>query len=282
MAASFLSLLKKLKSKPTIFLSLDAIEARGMSFRGFSGLQAQVALKRILDNLDLILTAGMPVVINTVMNKDNRDTLQLMYDKLSKLPIKSWRIGFPKRTGFFKDSADEHELSWLEMAETSAQILEHHLRVNKPFHLQIEYLYRAELLKNMKPLDDSQFVCDYEGKRESCCIKPNGDVVSCAYCLDSIIGNIHTDSLANIWYSQEMNRVKNLRISDIDECRECALRPWCATGCRANAVFLGGHFDHSKDEYACQAVSFFMERIVPLLVSYGESMDPTLAHFIAK
>ncbi len=274
--------LKALRSRPTVFLSLDAIRPDGMAFRGFTGAQAESALKGILRNLELLMEAGIPVVVNTVMTKENEPTLDLMYDLLSRTPIKSWRIGFPKRAGFFRSDAEEHELSWEEMAQTSYGILERHLAGGKPFHLQIEYLYREELLENLRPLEASEFVCDYEGKRESCCIKPNGDVVSCAYCVDSVIGNIHRASLADVWYSGEMHRVKNLRIADIDECRDCAIRSLCATGCRANAAFLGGHFEHSKDEYACKAVTFFVQRIVPLLTRHGVAMDPSIAGLLAK
>jgi len=274
--------LKALRSCPTVFLSLDAIKPEGMAFRGFSGAPAESALQSILLNLNRLMEADIPVVVNTVMTKENGPTLHRMYDMLSRMPIKSWRIGFPKRAGFFRSDATAHELSWEEMASVSYGILERHLTAGKPFHLQIEYLYREELLENLRPLDAGEFVCDYEGKRESCCIKPNGDVVSCAYCVDSVIGNIHQASLAEIWYSTEMSRVKNLRIADIDECRDCAIRSLCATGCRANAAFLGGHFEHSKDEYACQAVTFFVQKVIPLLVRHGVAMDPSIAHLLAK
>ena len=76
------------------------------------------------------------------------------------------------------------------MAKSSFNLLKRHINNGRPFHLQMEYLYREELLENFEELTDQNYVCDYEGRRESCCIKPNGDVVACAYCTDFPIGNI--------------------------------------------------------------------------------------------
>ncbi|MBU1137093.1 SPASM domain-containing protein [Patescibacteria group bacterium] len=135
----------------------------------------------------------------------------------------------------------------------------------------IEYLFREELFerKSLHPLSDQDYVCDYEGRRSECCIKPNGDVVSCAYCSDLPVGNIKESSLWNIWYSSEMEKYKKIKIGDVNECKDCGIKSLCGTGCRANAFFLHSDFLNAKDDYACKAVEFFNQRVLPLLKEHN-------------
>jgi len=259
----------KLRSRPTIFVSLDAITAEGMSFRGLPKKAGALALEKILGNIKLLLSNGLPVVINTVMNKYNYRRLGQMYEVICPLKVSSWRIGFPKRTGNFKEKGDEFGLDWETMAAASFKLLRHHFRQGRPFHLQMEYLFREELFEDFQPLPDEAFVCDYERKRETCCIKPNGDVVSCAYCTDFPIGNIRQNELWDIWYSRAMQEIKEIRIKDVKDCQGCELQSYCATGCRINAYFLNGDFRNAKDDYACQAVRFFVDTVMPFLKREG-------------
>ncbi len=264
----------KTRSNPTVFVSLDSITVEGMRFRGLSQTNAKVALATILGNIQALVASGISVVINTVMNRLNIDTLPAMYNIVKSMGVKSWRIGYPKEMGYFKDvGAKEYGLSWVEMTNAAFSLLQHHFHEGRTFHLQIEYLYREELFGNLQALSDKDFVCDYEDKRETCCIKPNGDVVSCAYCSDFPVGNVRKNSLAEIWYSSAMQQVKEIRIGDVEGCKDCELRKYCATGCRANAYFLHGDFYNSRDDYACQAVRFFVEVARPFLQKNGIPLE---------
>lgn len=253
------------RSYPLLLVSLDAITPQGMVFRGFKDNSGEEVLKNILRNIELLVSAGIDVIVNTVVHRDNVSTLIEMYEHIKGLGISGWRIGFPKKAGFFRDVDPTTKLPFGAMLRACAVLLKHHLSTGKPFNLQIEYLYREELLDDLKELPDDAFVCDYEGHRESCCIKPNGDVVSCAYCNETPLGNIRQRHLKEIWHSSAMQKLKWLRIKDITECKDCALRHYCATGCRANAHFLHGDYAHSKDSDACQAVEFFTTEVLPLL-----------------
>ncbi len=261
--------LLSLKSKATAFVSLDAITAEGMAFRGFLPTEGQIVLDHVVRNIKALVDGGVPVVVNTVMANHNVDHLATMYALMSNLGVRSWRIGFPKQTGFFAENHERFGLEWQTMAEKSFAILKNHFSHGLPFHLQIEYLYRPELFENLEPLTPNDFVCDYEGRREGCCIKPNGDVVSCAYCTDFPMGSIRTASLESIWYSPGFQAIKNVRIQDVAECRGCRLIPLCATGCRVNAYFLHGDFANAKDDYACMAVAFFEKNVLPFLEQQG-------------
>src|SRR4030042_2096322 len=246
---------KALRGKPTFFVSVDSATGYGMNFRSMNQLQGDEAVKKIVKAMETLVKNGFDVVVNTVLNVCNIQDLEKMHEMMRKLKVRSWRIGYPKRTGNFANKDYQgFEVPSEKLLERCLEVLQYHFEKGKPFDLQIEYLYRRSLVENFHEVADDDYVCDYENRREGCCIKPNGDVVSCAYCCDQVLGNIKQQPLWDIWYSDKMRAIKDLRIKDIEECKDCELRNYCATGCRANACFLGGEFGKSKDLYACKAV----------------------------
>lgn len=266
----FIGMIKSLRSKFSLFISLDSIPGANVTFRGVKETKAWRTLERILTNIKLLLSGGVGVVINTVVNAENIGHLDEMYRVISQLGVECWRLGFPKSTPQFAGHADEFCVEWNSIAEHYFVLLQRHLENKMPFRLQIEYLFREELFKqDMQPLSVQDFVCDYEGRRSDCCVKPDGNIVSCAYYSDLPIGNIRESSMRDIWYSSQMNKIKMIRIDDVIECRGCELLGLCGTGCRANAHFLHGDFYNAKDDHACLAVAFFKERMLPLLRKHG-------------
>lgn len=263
--------IKSMRSKFGIFVSLDSISEQGMSFRGYSDKEAKGVIEIILQNIKKLVSEGFNVVINTVVNSVNINELQEMYSIIRELNVDSWRIGFPKPTPNFKKYLNKFGLEWDTIANECFILLERHFKNKMPFHMQVEYLFREELFKDgsLDLLSDDDYVCDYEGRRSECCIKPNGDVVSCAYCSDLPVGNIKRSSLSDIWSSSDMNKTKMIRIRDVVECRDCDIKSLCGTGCRANAFFLHSNFQNAKDDYACNAVKFFNEKMVPLLKKFN-------------
>jgi radical SAM protein with 4Fe4S-binding SPASM domain len=266
----FVEMIKARRSQFSLFISLDSIPNGNLSFRGISENDSRSVLNTIIENIKLLVSNGRSVVINTVVNTENIKHLSEMYELISDLGVDSWRIGFPKMTPEFKGHSETFNVEWNNIAESCLVLLKRHLKNSMPFHLQIEYLFREELFKQgLQMLSGENFVCDYEGRRSECCVKPNGDVVSCAYCSDLPVGNIRKSSIRDIWYSSEMEKIKRIRIADVIDCKKCNIRNLCGTGCRANAFFLHGDFNNSKDDYACLAVEFFKEKVVPLLKEYG-------------
>lgn len=259
--------ISQLRSNPTFFVSFDSIDTSGMIFRGFKKEKDSiVAIRKIIESIKILTSNGVRVVLNTVVNSGNIDNLMSMYKVVEGLGVSSWRLGFPKLTERFKGYSNDFQVEWLKIAERCLPILNHHLQNNRPFNLQIEYLFREALFDGSSlNLSDDDLVCDYEGRLTDCCVKPDGGVVSCAYCSDMPIGNIKQESLHEIWYSATMRNIKTIRIGDVSECKDCNLKVLCGTGCRANAYFLHGDFYNAKDDYACQAVQFFSDKILPLL-----------------
>ena len=66
-----------------------------------------------------------------------------------------------------------------------------------------------------------------------------------------------------------MRKFKEIKIEDVNECKDCDLRQYCATGCRINAFFINGDYYNAKDDYACKAVAFFVDKVMPYLKEQG-------------
>lgn len=253
------------RSKPTIFVSLDSITPEGMKFRGINNKQKK-SLKTILSNIKKLTNNGIRVAVNTTLNKYNIGNLADMYEIINTLGIISWRIGFPKKTGFFVENSDEFGMDFQEMLEKSLELIKYHHKREGALDLQVEYLYRKEFLRpdGLSLIDDETRTCDYEGRADSCCVKPDGSVSSCAY-VSIPLGNIRENSLSEIWNSSEMRKVKNLRVKDVSECKECELRKYCGAGCRMNAYFINKDYFNAKDNDSCKAVRFFVEKVKPYM-----------------
>jgi len=75
-------------------------------------------------------------------------------------------------------------------------------------------------------------------------IKTNGDVIPCNALRSCILGNLHLNSLVEIFESSyELNNLKNInakRVDSIDGCDTCKYAPVCDGGCRADVLHLTG------------------------------------------
>ncbi len=257
----------KLESKPWLFISLDGIDPIAMKLRGCYPKQCNQFFERIISNIKAVVEAEIPVMVNTVITKHNIDNLLPMYDFLKSIGIRGWRIALPNRTGAYLKNILRFEADREKVFNKYFKLTKYHLEridFRKSFKLQIQYCFRIEVFKDFKMLSLRDFVCDYEGKRESCCIKPNGDVLPCSLEFNLFIGNIRQRTLKSIWNSKLMQQAKNTRIGDIEGCRSCRWIGFCGTGCRANAVFLNG-CKLAPDDDACKSSEFFVKKISPLL-----------------
>jgi radical SAM protein with 4Fe4S-binding SPASM domain len=256
----------------SLFVSLDGMRPGTMKLRGFSSDKQKPVFERLVRNIRVTTNAGIPIMINTVVTRDNVDDLCQMYDWLRDIGVLGWRVALPKLAGAFRKHRRTFAISRDRVFKAYFKIIQRHLAAENPtsnrFRLQIEHFFRLEVFENLELLTPDAFVCDYEGKRQSCCIKPNGDVTPCPLYIDLAVGNVRQQSLESIWYSKTMREVKDIRVCDVEGCRPCSLSSLCATGCRANAIFLHGSKD-APDNDACAAVKFFIKRIMPLLEQRG-------------
>lgn len=264
-------MIASLRSRFPVLISLDSLPGGCYAFRGFERERAaRRVLNLIVRNVKRLVKAKIPVVINTMVNNENIEHLSDMYDALQAIGVNGWRLGFPKPTGQFRITEGAFGVSWVRIKQAYLALLRKHFEKKMPLELQIEYVFRKQLMELGIPhLKMSDFVCDYEERRAGCCVKPNGDVVSCPYCSELPMGNILTTPIRDIWYSTRMKRTKALRVRDVTACKGCDIIELCGTGCRANAFFLHGDFTKGKDDHACMAVEFFRSEVIPLFKEYS-------------
>jgi len=274
--------LHKCQGQFSLFVSLDGMRPESMKLRGFKSNRYKQIFERLIKNIQTTAEAGIPIMINTVVTKDNIVDLYQMYDWLKEMRVIGWRIALPKLVGAFRKHHSAFFLPRDEIFEVYLRIIKRYLAtensMNNNFRLQIEHFFRLEVFENLEFLPPTAFACDYDGKRQSCCIKPNGDVTPCPLYIDLPIGNIRKQSLESIWYSKTMRKIKDIRICDVKECQSCSLSSLCATGCRANAIFLHGSIE-ARDDDACAAVKFFVQKVAPVLKQKGISL-PELPEFV--
>ncbi|MDI6799033.1 MAG: radical SAM protein [Candidatus Aenigmarchaeota archaeon] len=264
--------LLKCQGQLSLFVSLDGMKPEAMKLRGFGPDQCEQVFNRLIGNIQNAVKAGIPIMINTVVTKDNVVNICQMYDWLKEMEVIGWRIALPKLAGSFTKHQSEFALPREKVFEEYLKIIKRHLETenwkNNNFRLQIEHFFRVEVFENLEILPPTAFVCDYEGKRQSCCIKPNGDVTPCPLYIDLVVGNLRKQSLESIWYSKTMQQIKDIRICDVKGCQFCHLSWLCATGCRANAIFLHDSRE-APDDDACAAVKFFIDQVAPMLRENG-------------
>ena len=109
---------------------------------------------------------------------------------------------------------------------------------NKKDHLWTLYEYETG---SFKIPQDSQERIIYGGCNCGNChltILPNGDVFACRRVLNSRVGNVFEDRLADIWICQ-MERYREY--SKFEKCSKCELLAWCR-GCPAVASGNSGNF----------------------------------------
>jgi radical SAM protein with 4Fe4S-binding SPASM domain len=139
-------------------------------------------------------------------------------------------------------------------------------KVIAPITIEIEQVFRTELvIKTMNAFQRDDRTCFYHKNR--CSLKANGDIVPCGYFDDVIAGNVR-QGLRRGWESRTMQRVKEIRVSDVDDCGSCALLQLCGTGCRAVAKHTNGSMK-AKDPYACFQAPFLSDVVSSLLRKYG-------------
>lgn len=261
-----------LKTTPTCFVSLDGLDPAVFEMRGYKINDRKKVLEIVLSNIDAAIKSKIPVMINTVIVRHNVKNLLRMYHYLKEIGVLGWRLALPNQVGAYIANISKLNASLKEVFKGYLNLIKYHLKIinrgGRKFHLQVQYCFRMEVFENFQPLLPTDFICDYEGKRESCCIKPNGDVLPCSLDFDFVMGNIRYQSLKEIWQSEKMQKIKNTKLCEIEGCQSCKYLAFCGTGCRANAFFISGS-RKDPDTNACAASRFFVEAIMPLLKNNG-------------
>ena len=105
-----------------------------------------------------------------------------------------------------------------------------------------------------------------------CYICSNGDVYPCTLFKsfeEFKAGNIKEDLLYNIWRSSEVfNKLRNLKIADIESCNGCECFNLCPGGCRAKAYMYSNDLLGPSDSLTCSISRKYRAKLVAGELNY--------------
>lgn len=248
--------------KTFFFVSLDGHTARINDF-----LRGAGNFGKTLSFIRKIKDSGFPVIVNTMVIKQNVGHLLEMCHFLEELGIDRWRLSVPREQG---ETIVHKELilpKWQDVFDSYEVLLKHALTKTLPMKMQIGSIFKSELLEEpiyylFRP---SSNCCEY--KRWSLVVKPNGNVTPCTAFENLVLGNIRQTSLRDIWKSDLTQAFKNLPISATD-CRDCTIKEYCGAGCRKIAWELHRNV-LAKDDNSCPLYEFADRLARPLLEAHG-------------
>lgn len=259
----------------TLAISLDGDTAESNDFiRGSGSFDKTITfLQRIAQARKG--GAKTKVVIDTMMHQRNFRHLQNMYQFLMDLDVDRWRVALPRDQGSFSANQgliaapvpsvlDEYEgfISWYIQSG----------RVMSNMAVQIESFFRSNMLegRELTVFSPEAKCCAY--KTQAMAIKPNGDVAACTAFTNLSVGNVSEASIADIWRSDQMQSIKDIKISSVQECVDCPYLYLCGTGCRRMALAADG-FLTAKDSSMCPIYKFFHTRIIPMMEGMGVKLN---------
>lgn len=179
-----------------------------------------------------------------------------------------WRVTAGRNVGNFKTNYATLKVPPKLLAEQYVALIhylvDHYQSQNRIMSMNVENFFTTKALKTgmMYIFDDSLPICDY--KYNSCSVNPKGEVQFCTSWQSRSYGNAFTSNIEKIWQSDEMRKMKELKIGSITQCLNCELLQYCGGGCRVECTSL-----EAKDDNACASFEVFNEYILPVLKSLG-------------
>lgn len=248
--------------KTFFFISLDGYTKEVHEF-----MRGSNTYDKTLDFIDKINQLGFPVIINTMVTKQNVNSLMEFCHFLEGKNINRWRLTVPREQGEAILHKDLIMPEWNDVFASYKQLLEYCLVKKSKMKVQIGSIFKSELLEEPEYYlyNDGNSCCEY--KRWSIVVKPNGNVTPCTAFDNLILGNIKKEKLSDIWYSDATQAVKNFPLK-LSDCKDCKIRQYCGGGCRKMAWELHGSF-FAKDDYSCPLYEFAAEVAQPILERHG-------------
>jgi radical SAM protein with 4Fe4S-binding SPASM domain len=235
-------------------------------------IRGHSSFKNTMKFLNEILNAQkngsqVKIVIDTTVHPMNFDKLKRMFLYLSKLGVQRWRVSLPRNQGAFRANSKKLEINLGKALAEYEKFIKWYLKkgINtSSLDIQIESFFRTALVtrKEISVFTPASCCCEY--KREALAVKPNGDIVACTAFTNLVIGDIKERMVKEIWNSPEMQKVKQIKVFEIEYCKDCKYLYLCGTGCRRMALADKGIIT-AKDESMCEIYAFFHNRIMSLL-----------------
>lgn len=210
------------------------------------------------------------LVIDTMIHPLNYGNLQDFFLFLSDLGVERWRVSLPRNQGSYTKNQTILMLDQETLFGEYERFIKWYLNTgkkNSQLDIQIESFFRTAWTQGKSPQFFTPASCCCEYKKDAMAIKPNGDVTACTTFTNLVLGNIKNNSIAELWYSHNMQCIKQIKVMSLPDCSGCEYLYLCGGGCRFMAFQENGILN-SKDITACNMYQFFHQRIMPLLRPY--------------
>ncbi len=244
-------------------LRLDSIQVSIDGSRAeIHNLSRPNSFDRAVRGLRLLKAHGFPITVRVTINRHNlhdlENTAHLLLEEIGLDSI-STNDAAPIGAGCHNEA--EVALSPAETAE-AMDILDR-LQARYPGRLQAQAGPQAKrgMYAEMEHARQTGELTDRWGMgRLSACgcvfaridILHDGGIIPCHMLNGLVIGNIQTDSLAEIWRThpvmQAMRERQNIPMSQVPGCENCSWNAWCNGSCPGLAYNLTGDFNRANPQ----------------------------------
>ena len=217
------------------------------------GIRKPGSFDTTLEKIATLNKAGIRSVVMTTVSATNIAEIPALVDLVVEHGVNVFAFARYCPTGPDKDTnvaSDEYrgllDTCWSKFG----QYKDSGTVFNLKDHLWTLYLHEKGLFTIPSGLDDGMIYDGCNCGINHLTISPTGDIYACRR-MDSIVGNVFTDRLADVFMSDKMDRYRNY--AGFEKCSKCELMRFCR-GCPAVSYGYTGN-SYSADPQCWKEVS---------------------------
>lgn len=196
-----------------------------------------------------LLSAGVPLQISCPVMKQNKNSFMdvVRWGRDQHVVVAVEPVLFPIYDGTRVNLTNRLALEEIgDVAE---------MRIRDGYGEMMREIAREKALQ--KADDPVCTVCSHK-----LCVSANGDVFPCVGWQNRVIGNLRNQTLKEIWEeSEEIKRLRDVRLSQFSRCVDCADRPYCTICMMANSNENPDRDILRVDDFHCQAAALTHELV---------------------
>ena len=259
-----LDLVNNHNSNTNFYISLDGRNAEQNDFiRGMGNFDKTINFIKNIIAFRKKNNSRYKVAINSLIYKKNYKNLVEWFKFANELGVDKWRFTAGRMVGNLEKNKDSIKISLKDCIDEYKNLI-HFVSEHPEYETEvnIENFFTTQALKTktMYIFDNDLKICDY--KQNAISVNPKGNVQFCTSWQSKLYGNVFDTNIADIWYSDELRKLKDMKIGQITACQDCKYLKYCGGGCRLECKDV-----YSKDENVCQNFELFDNEIVPILKS---------------
>jgi SynChlorMet cassette radical SAM/SPASM protein ScmE len=224
------------------------------------------SFERAVRGLRLLKKAGYPVTVRVTINRYNVDDLET----ITRLLLDDVGLsGFSTNEAYPCGATNRYERGIRLSIEQRAQVMRVLTDLNKRYNGRISaqagpLVLAHEFERIDAALAAGQTCFPGRGMLAACggvfskiAVMHDGTIVPCHTVHPLRMGNIQTDSLAQVWRDHETMNVMRLRrqipLGELETCKDCKYQGFCTGSCPGGAILLGDGLE-VRNPYDCYRV----------------------------